>query len=344
MKLFIVFSFLFIFLACKDEQRKEVAHAPVQQDSSSSVQVIKGPAYITSIQFKNDYPTHETENKLYDELDFQRACQAYIGTIPIVVEKQHRLPHGYPYWQMLSDIINKHGVGADEKSFISMLKSLGIEIGKPFHPSLHQKIILTDAADIGFRMAQSIAFGRKYDSVFRYADTHWKLIPQTESRQQFTNELDARTLQWMMLSPIINDSFQYNTNIEWLATRKDKEGEWFEGSKYYQLHIPSNIPASSWTLTVFDNNTNDVIKNDEPRSLFDSRKPTYLANSDGSVDLFFGTIAPSGEGTNWIRTLPNKGWFAYLALSHPTVDLSNRKWQLGDIEIVDEKIWKGHSK
>ena len=41
--------------------------------------------------FANGYPTRETVEKLYDERDFQRACQAYLWALPIVgvAEVQH---------------------------------------------------------------------------------------------------------------------------------------------------------------------------------------------------------------------------------------------------------------
>ena len=35
-------------------------------------------------EFANGYPTKETVEKLYDERDFQRACQAYLWALPIV--------------------------------------------------------------------------------------------------------------------------------------------------------------------------------------------------------------------------------------------------------------------
>src|SRR4029453_1230487 len=34
--------------------------------------------------FANGYPTDETVEKLYDERDFQRACQAYLWSLPAV--------------------------------------------------------------------------------------------------------------------------------------------------------------------------------------------------------------------------------------------------------------------
>lgn len=37
-----------------------------------------------SHEFENGYPTDETVEKLYDEIDFQRACQAYLWGLPLV--------------------------------------------------------------------------------------------------------------------------------------------------------------------------------------------------------------------------------------------------------------------
>ena len=43
--------------------------------------------------FANGYPTNETRNKLFDEIDFQRACQAYLWSIPIVSMAQWQYAH-----------------------------------------------------------------------------------------------------------------------------------------------------------------------------------------------------------------------------------------------------------
>ena len=40
--------------------------------------------------FANGYPTQETVEKLYDERDFQRACQAYLWALPIVSVAQYQ--------------------------------------------------------------------------------------------------------------------------------------------------------------------------------------------------------------------------------------------------------------
>jgi hypothetical protein len=38
--------------------------------------------------FATGYPTQETVEKLYDERDFQRACQAYLWALPVVAMAQ----------------------------------------------------------------------------------------------------------------------------------------------------------------------------------------------------------------------------------------------------------------
>jgi hypothetical protein len=46
-----------------------------------------GPLTFTH-DFENGYPTKETQEKLFDEMDFQRATQAYLWGLPIVAFAQ----------------------------------------------------------------------------------------------------------------------------------------------------------------------------------------------------------------------------------------------------------------
>jgi hypothetical protein len=39
---------------------------------------------IGKLSFENGYPSKDTATKLYDEMDFQRACQAYLWSFPAV--------------------------------------------------------------------------------------------------------------------------------------------------------------------------------------------------------------------------------------------------------------------
>jgi hypothetical protein len=47
--------------------------------------------------FENGYPTDETVRKLYDEMDFQRACQAYLWGLPLVSIAQWQYEHEHNF-------------------------------------------------------------------------------------------------------------------------------------------------------------------------------------------------------------------------------------------------------
>ena len=51
--------------------------------SAQTIQTRIGELEFTH-DFENGYPTDETVKKLYDEMDFQRACQAYLWGLPLV--------------------------------------------------------------------------------------------------------------------------------------------------------------------------------------------------------------------------------------------------------------------
>ena len=57
-------------------------------------------------------------------------------------------------------------------------------------------------------------------------------------------------------------------------------------------------------MTVYDRDTHAFIRNAAwvGRS---SQTPGLQKNADGSVDIFFGPVAPAGKESNWVPTDPN---------------------------------------
>jgi hypothetical protein len=58
-----------------------------------------------------------------------------------------------------------------------------------------------------------------------------------------------------------------------------------------------------------------------------------LTNSDGSTDIDFGPSSP-GEGKNWLKTLPDQGFFVILRLYGPTQPFFDQTWKPSDLEKV----------
>lgn len=245
-------------------------------------------------------------------------------------------PRGFEYWERLAEIINSEPVEERDRFFHAFLKPLGLEKGQPFKPDERQKRILTQAAEVGFLMAQTISMAPRFEGVSVYPGTRWEYVLMLDPSQESKNysQLDERTdytfeaitVAEGMVKKLVGAGSQY------LSSAKDKEGKWLDGGKSYKLVIPANPPVKEfWAVTVYDNLTRSMIQTDTEiagRSSHDKLQ----ANADGSVDLYFGPEAPEGKESNWVKTLPGKGWFAYFRAYSPTEAFFDKTWKLGDLE------------
>ncbi|MGZ2426201.1 DUF1254 domain-containing protein [Rhizobium laguerreae] len=104
-------------------------------------------------------------------------------------------PKGFGYWQFLSDALDKEPVEERDRFFHAMLKPLGIEKGKAFKPDDRQKKILTEAADVGFLMAQTLSMAPRLENARSYPGTHWEWVLTLDPSQEAPGytQLDERT-------------------------------------------------------------------------------------------------------------------------------------------------------
>jgi hypothetical protein len=72
--------------------------------------------------------------------------------------------------------------------------------------------------------------------------------------------------------------------------------------------------------------------NDSARSSLDKLK----TNADGSIDLYFGPAgsSPAGLESNWIETMPGKGFYPMFRVYTPKAGLFDGTWKLADVELV----------
>jgi hypothetical protein len=120
---------------------------------------------------------------------------------------------------------------------------------------------------------------------------------------------------------------------QYIGTYQDADGNWLTGDHTYRIHLPKDVPANLfWSLTVYDNDTRSMIRNEHGRPLVGSVHGA-VANQDGSFDLYFGPKLPADvPEENWVQTTPGKGWFVYLRLYGPEQSYFDRTWVPGDAE------------
>ena len=125
---------------------------------------------------------------------------------------------------------------------------------------------------------------------------------------------------------------------KYLATYRDADENFLDGSNTYLLNIPTDVPAERfWSVVVYDADTRSMIKNDM-QSLPGIRSldaDTLVQNDDGSYDVYFGPEAPKGYENNWVKTNEGDGWFVLFRFYSPSAEYYEKNWQLPMIEKIE---------
>ena len=248
-------------------------------------------------------------------------------------------PRGLAYWEGLSQIINQEPVIERDRIMMGMLQPLGIEKGKPFKPTERQKEIFTEATQVGEVMARMNGYEKRFEGVKVWPGKNWEIslcLKETNQEAPHHTQLDERS-SWFYEAVGVSVGMMGRTvgfGQVYLESSKDSGGHWLDGSKNYKLTVPKDAPvAQFWSFTVYDNETRCFVDTGVPPDR--SSRDKITKNVDGSVDLYFGPTAPAGKPeSNWIKTLPGKGWFTYFRLYGPTQPYFDRSWVLPDIEVV----------
>jgi hypothetical protein len=126
-----------------------------------------------------------------------------------------------------------------------------------------------------------------------------------------------------------------------LVAMWDSGGEYFDGSKTYQLVLPRDIPAGSHScFTIYDSPSHMLLpgrRAARPRSK--SRVTSdATASDDGSTRIFIGPMRPTTRpNDNWIQTDPDTGWFAILRMYNPLPAFFDKTWRPSEIVEVRSK-------
>ncbi|MDH5426694.1 MAG: DUF1254 domain-containing protein [Nitrospirota bacterium] len=248
-------------------------------------------------------------------------------------------PTGYDFFKILAGVIQKEPTREQDKVMLGMLSSLGIEKGKPFNPDKRIIGILQRAAETGNAMARAIAYNSRNPKKNPYPDRQWEWIFLTDKptfeTETFT-DLEARVTYLHQACFTANAMVMKSVGkgSQYLAAYKDKDGKWLDGANTYKLHLPANVPVKDfWSLMMYDSETRSMVVTDQGKAGVDSYGQPKK-NTDGSIDLYIGPTAPKGYESNWVKTIPGKGVFAYLRWYGPTEAFFDKSWKPSDFELV----------
>jgi len=278
------------------------------------------------------YPLSKADNP--PEMEFINASGRDFNTIHA---------NQFEFYEELAEVIEKEPIGFLDPELRGLAASIGIQKGKPFDPDARMKKILVEAVAVGNATARAIMFDTRETGAYKYENSSW-FTPFLGGDYQWRKDggdggryLDARTLFFYgatvntpaMALKLIGKGSQYAYNA------RDSSGDYLSGDKTYKLNIPANVPASDfWSIVAYDPQTRSELQTGQRFPSKNNKKVQLDTNEDGSVDLYFAAEAPAGHETNWIETVPGKGWMVLIRLYGPQEAWYDKSWQPGEIELV----------
>ncbi|HIE0996135.1 TPA: DUF1254 domain-containing protein [Pseudomonas aeruginosa] len=245
----------------------------------------------------------------------------------------------YTFFEEINQIVQEEPAGSYGPDMTGLFAAIGMQKGKPFEPDERMKAILTEAAAVGNATARTIVFRNREAAARIYPDRHWNTPFLGGSYEWLNNgarNFDARTFFFYAATvdtPAMAIAMP-GVGSQYAAANLDVQGRPFDGSKSYVLRVPPNVPAKDfWSVVAYDTQTRSMLQTDQQFPSVSSEKP-LAKNGDGSVDVYFGPTAPAGKESNWVQTIPGKGWFTIFRLYGPLQPWFDKTWKLDDIRQV----------
>ncbi len=226
-----------------------------------------------------------------------------------------------------------------DKIMLGMLKTLGIERGKPFNPDETTTRAMRQAAiDVWYYMQH------RFDNVpqeeMYWPDRHYLTLMMTDRNRRFEYEYEdridiiPRAMQFMWCTYVpkqVSDS----PATQYLSAIADSNGDLLEEGKTYKIDVPADVPVKQfWALTVYDRATFSFIYTPGKRTTLSTYDIDKMAkNPDGSIPIYVGPKAPAGMDGNWIDTA-GKRPMPMFRFYGPMEALNKKVFKMPDFELL----------
>lgn len=289
-----------------------------------------GPAVEATKQFTRVYPLAQAANP---------PAMTFVNVSGVAFNTIHA--NDFSFFEEIDHLVQEEPTAALNPEALGLLAAIGIEKGKPFAPDARMKRILTEAAAVANATARAIVFRSRIKEAYFFPNSTW-CTPFVGGSHEFLSQpgvrnLDARSFFFYYATGVTPAMAMKMVGVgsQYAVAFVDSEGQPFDGSRTYKVHLPPGIPAKDfWSFVIYDNQTRSMLQTDARFPSLGSQAKGLVVNADTSVDVWFGPTAPAGHESNWIQTVPGKGWNVILRLYGPLQSWFDRTWKPGDIVKV----------
>ena len=264
--------------------------------SGSDADVAKAVEYGKRIKV---YPLSEAANP---------PSTKFVDAIDVVFDAT--IPYDVGFYTSLDRMVQYEPWLQRDKAMIDMLKSIGIEKGKPFAPDAKTQEILNSAAREAHAYLD-LRYQQLFEAVY-YDGAHWA-VPATPAviegmSTQFAKPdaypTDGRGVAYSMG---FFSAKHLGAGQFYLMTFRDKDGQPFDGSKTYRLSVPAKAPVEQyWSATVYDRATHALIR--------DAKRREPIVAEHGAADqrgrlgrCLFRAEGSRGQGIE-LGAYQSEGW------------------------------------
>nr|WP_319948789.1 DUF1214 domain-containing protein [uncultured Shimia sp.] len=254
--------------------------------------------------------------------------------------------YNHTFFEDMNDYIQGNPIRPQDKVMVSMLKSLGIEKGKPFAPTDRQMAAMDDGLVLAYAAMQDFFVSPGKSTVPLWADDSGTLKSQWLVWDFAPGQAEAgfpyETAQEVLLDDRAGGSYFWITYLPkylgggtfYLTGLNDSDGDALDFNTSYTLNVPKDTPAKDfWSVIVYSMETKGFIRDVERVGLSSRDAESMHINDDGSYDIYFGPTPPEGKAANWIPT--TEDYFLLFRLYGPEEGWLQSGWVLPDLEKID---------
>ncbi|UIP59162.1 DUF1254 domain-containing protein [Agromyces marinus] len=260
--------------------------------------------------------------------------------------------HDASSFDLLDEFIQGETVDSVDPYMHGMLAAIGIRKGGTFAPTARQRELLDQAATTAWKIAKTDAASfDEHPSARWWEDRHWvahvlthpddfmHTLLDEQWRDRTTGHTDVVAKAHMfvnhysistgMMTSVVGMGAKYGNAY------KDADGQFLRGERTYRIDLPPDPPANLfWSITVYDAETASGVDADGQEYPSLNGMNDVPLNEDGSISLFVGPNPPEGA-TNWLKTVPGRGWFSLYRFYGPKQEFFDREYTVGDFIRVE---------
>ena len=243
---------------------------------------------------------------------------------------------------MLDRIVQTEPIREHDKIMYGMLATIGIRKGQNFDPSPEAAAILERAAkDAQDYVMDHMQSGESFRQFWKGSAWGAFKLASEEAKTLGTFNMDDglfyedRIIRWFYFSGGWYKGFDSSkpAATAYMWTAQDGDGNGLDATKTYKIHIPADPPIRDfWSLIAYGLKSRTFINS--PKATGSSKDEGVKVNKDGSIDLYLSPKPVEGYEANTVIMNPEEPAFLCFRFYGAKPELWEKKWILGDPELL----------